>query len=119
MPVNTDSEDLSSSDLTFKLSFALKEVVQNHSKYRTVTFIGSDCPFICVDEVIKGCNLSAKNEAFLSPANDGGYVLISLPASTPISVFQGVKWSSKDTLQSQASIIENMGNIAIFFYYKN
>jgi hypothetical protein len=53
MPIASDSFDLSSSDLSFKLTHALKNIARQQFSCETVTFIGSDCPTIDINEFVK------------------------------------------------------------------
>lgn len=60
--------------------------------------------------ILRGVEEASKGNAFICPAEDGGYVLLSLPAKTsPVSVFEGVEWSTENTMQSQIDCILKSG----------
>lgn len=46
-------------------------------------FIGMDCPYLTRDDFQAAREAAAAGDAYLSPAEDGGYVLLALPASSP------------------------------------
>ena len=106
MPSYGGGGDLSSCNLSVKLAFALTEIA---NKYDTVTFVGSDCPCLPLSEILAGVRAAIDGDAFLSPAEDGGYVMLSMPSSASSRVFQGVVWSSPSTLESQIESIEQSG----------
>lgn len=58
----------------------------------SVTFIGSDTPYLPVQEVLEGQAIveRSRSEAYLCPAEDGGYVLLTLSSSASPSVFNNV-----------------------------
>ena len=111
----SNNNDLTSSDLSSKLSHALIEIAQR-DKFNTVTFIGSDCPTIEVDEFILGAKYSCSGKAYITPSSDGGYVLLSLPVESNAGVFKDVLWSSSSTFESQISAIESYGILYFILY---
>jgi len=100
-----------SSNLTDVLTHALREGQRGGADglYSSITFVGSDCPHLSRSELARGVREAAAGRAYLAPACDGGYVLLSLPATCPPTVFQDVRWSATDTLASQQAALEASG----------
>jgi len=59
--------------------------------------IGTDCPGLDADDLRAARDALARAPAVLSPAEDGGYVLIGLVASVP-GLFDGIDWGSSTVL---------------------
>ena len=70
-----------------------------------------DCPDLPSAEVRKALETTAYHgQACIYPSDDGGYVMISLPADVNApSAFDGVRWSACDTCESQLGVLEAMG----------
>mmetsp|Transcript_15627 Transcript_15627/g.14152 ORF Transcript_15627/g.14152 Transcript_15627/m.14152 type:complete len:242 (-) Transcript_15627:99-824(-) len=90
----------------------------------SITFIGSDCPYIQANEWIHGMRIASNyDNAYICPASDGGYVLLTIPLKnkvTIMNIFNKIKWSSKDTCLDQIiSLRENGYNIQIGFTYSD
>lgn len=106
MPMLTSkANDLTSSNLGDKLKDALQRVrsqkKQNNAMDKSsVVFLGMDSPEIPLNEVARGLQ-QYSSKALICPSADGGYGMLSLPASAPISVFDGVLWSHPLTAVSQ------------------
>ena len=100
-----------SSNLTDVLTHALQEGQKGEAGglYKSITFVGSDCPHLSRSEIARGISEAAAGRAYLAPACEGGYVLLSLPAMCPPTVFQDVRWSTTDTLASQQAALEASG----------
>jgi glycosyltransferase A (GT-A) superfamily protein (DUF2064 family) len=66
-----------------------------------VVFIGADAPDIQMSEIQIGFEHAQQGSAYLQHANDGGYVLLALPAGLPANfkedVFAEVPWSQANT----------------------
>jgi uncharacterized protein len=60
---------------------------------RATLLIGSDCPALDAQELLRAAAALATHDAVVIPAEDGGYVLVGLarPASAP---FEAVDWGS-------------------------
>jgi len=59
--------------------------------------IGTDCPGLDADDLRAARDALARAPAVLSPAEDGGYVLIGLVASVP-GLFDGIDWGTSTVL---------------------
>lgn len=128
-----DSTSLSAHRLTDLLCYALDHVSQRGG--RTCTFVGSDTPDLPVQEVLIGQSLASREVGPLSlakrcyvvPAEDDGYVLLTLPlplhapallpspssslppGSPHAPLFSSVQWSSPLTLASQVAALAAWG----------
>lgn len=75
-----------------------------------VCIIGGDIPGITPAHITRAFKTLGNHEAVFGPASDGGYWLIGLKrvAPPPITLFEGVRWSSEhslsDTLNSLAGL---------------
>lgn len=77
-------------DLGARMWLALCEAI---AKGETPVLIGSDCPWLTVDD-IKAAQASLINaDAVFAPAHDGGYVLVGVKRAVP-ELFAGVNWGT-------------------------
>lgn len=107
-PMASAPGGVTSSDLTLVLSEALADL--QAQGFGPVIFIGSDCPDLPSAEIEQALTVCRDPRcAFLCAAEDGGYVLLGVPAGAPPAVFSGVHWSASDTAASQARILESHG----------
>eukprot|EP00593_Proboscia_inermis_P005565 CAMPEP_0171317084 /NCGR_PEP_ID=MMETSP0816-20121228/77993_1 /TAXON_ID=420281 /ORGANISM="Proboscia inermis, Strain CCAP1064/1" /LENGTH=113 /DNA_ID=CAMNT_0011809927 /DNA_START=80 /DNA_END=417 /DNA_ORIENTATION=+ len=110
--------------MSAKLTSALVDIPQ-----RPLVFIGSDCPHLPMNEiensicaadsassyskdVIGGNDNSesvSRNRSMICPAVDGGYVLLSLPSTCPLEIFDNVEWSTENTCTSQIAALKKAG----------
>lgn len=80
-----------------------------------ITFIGMDSPELTIIEYARSVNAmfaseSDRKTAYISPAFDGGYTLLTLPSlSNPFLAFSGVAWSTSTACLSQALALTNAG----------
>ncbi len=64
------------------------------TRSQCVVLIGSDCPSLSLEDVTHACNaLTHGYEVVLSPAEDGGYVLIGL-RRPQARLFQNIPWGT-------------------------
>jgi SpoVK/Ycf46/Vps4 family AAA+-type ATPase/glycosyltransferase A (GT-A) superfamily protein (DUF2064 family) len=98
-------EALPSADLSAILTNALIHVRACFAAVSTVVFIGADAPTLGDDAVRAAIVAGAAERATLCPAEDGGYVLLGVPAGAPASIFSGVRWSASTTAVSQAAAL--------------
>lgn len=67
-------------------------------KYPYAVVIGTDCPALTVDDLRAARRLlDAGKDAVLSPAEDGGYVLLGVRQAVP-ELFSGVSWGTDAVL---------------------
>lgn len=68
------------------------------SEYKQVILVGSDCPYLTERHVEQVISLgSSGNQAIVTPALDGGYVLISL-CQFDSRVFENIDWGTDRVL---------------------
>lgn len=103
--------DLADSGLTGILSHGLARAREVAGEKASVAFCGMDSPLLTCDAVIESFRfVNTKNEAYICPANDGGYVLLSVPSAAPSArIFANVIWSSTKTCESQVSQLKASG----------
>mmetsp|Transcript_43729 Transcript_43729/g.69944 ORF Transcript_43729/g.69944 Transcript_43729/m.69944 type:complete len:677 (-) Transcript_43729:2407-4437(-) len=78
----------------------------------TVSFIGMDVPDLTVEQIEESVNIvSGAHRAYISPANDGGYVLLTLPINGQIEIgcFEGVHWSTPAAFATQVRALNCVG----------
>ncbi len=109
LPIPSVVQRTASSNLTAVLTHALEQGKRHVNAYSSITFVGSDCPHLPHAEVERGVRIASDGGAYLVPASDGGYVLLSLPVSCPLGVFQDVEWSAENTLESQLARLTAVG----------
>lgn len=68
------------------------------SGYRTVAFIGTDCPTLCAEDLRVALTSGSESTISIGPAADGGYYLLAIRAFEP-TLFQGIDWSSSRVLE--------------------
>lgn len=82
-------------DLGERLACAL---VSGLDRYQRVAVIGSDCPALGSDYVIRAMSaLEEGNDAVIGPATDGGFVLLALTRWQP-GLLDNIVWGSGDVI---------------------
>jgi len=71
-----------------------------------VIVIGTDCPQVTRNDIADGFEALKKHKAVFGPADDGGFWLMGMRGPVIAKVFEGVRWSHKDTL---SDIERNIG----------
>jgi glycosyltransferase A (GT-A) superfamily protein (DUF2064 family) len=123
------SGDLQSTNLGTTLTDALirvrqrqQQVVDDYNQHHDdsdtdrrngpVIFLGMDSPETPLDEIeaIFTNKIDCLSLAFMCPAHDGGYGLLSVPPGIPADqVFAGVRWSDSLTAISQLKALSDAG----------
>ena len=93
-------------DLGARLRAALAGVVLRGAKQ--VLFIGADCPQLTVERLREAAVLLLAADFVLSPATDGGYVLIGL-ADNHDFIFKGITWSTSAVCEQTKRNIQRRG----------
>jgi rSAM/selenodomain-associated transferase 1 len=62
-----------------------------------VTVIGSDCPYLTVEDIQQSWTRLDHHDLVLGPANDGGYWLIALKQPQP-HLFHQINWGTNNVL---------------------
>ena len=93
--------------LGHRLGNALVDVRKNRSG--PYVFIGTDAPDLPFSEIERAARRAENGAAFLTPATDGGYVLLALPDAAPDDVFENIAWSCRSTAQDQITQLKCCG----------
>lgn len=72
-----------------------------------VLAIGSDCPYVGIDQIIDGLDRLEEDSVVLGPANDGGYWMIGMRNHLP-ALFEGIDWSTERVLEQTLGAVEAM-----------
>ena len=62
--------------------------------------IGSDCPYLELNDLEAAYSALQTHDAVLGPAADGGYWLISLTTPCP-AIFERIQWSWQNVLKKK------------------
>ena len=106
MPV---TQNLKSKCLTDLLKHALITIRRGRNEHDVVCFCGMDSPTLSLETIRYSARVAESGKAHIVPANDGGYVLLSLPSNISARVFENVVWSSDRTLSTQCDQIRHLG----------
>ncbi len=90
-----------------RLTNALADVRQTHSG--PFIFIGADAPDLPLHEIESGAHHAQNRTAYLTPAHDGGYVLLALPHDVLDTVFDNIAWSTVTTANDQIVQLKRCG----------
>jgi hypothetical protein len=101
----------SEGDLGRRMASAFKESFT--SGMTGVVIIGTDCPDLNAQLMVKAFDALDQNDLVLGPALDGGYYLIGLRRLIP-ELFTGISWSTAEVLEQTISIAERL-DLAIAF----
>lgn len=91
-------------DLGVRMHFAIAE---SPSPAGTLV-IGTDCPMLDAAHLQRAAAALAENEAVLTPAEDGGYVLIGMRQAS-ILAFADIVWSTERVLQQTRQRLAGLG----------
>lgn len=83
-------------DLGARMFNALSAALCNFKK---AILIGTDCPFLSVEDIEQAIKALDSNDMVFSPAKDGGYVLVGAKKATNVA-FKSIQWST-DKVMSQ------------------
>lgn len=86
----------------------LEHAIQQHNLNDTkLVLIGSDCPVLTEEHIHQAFELLDKHDCVISPAEDGGFVLLGLKVFPP-ALFENIIWSSTSvckTLMTNAKLL--------------
>jgi len=74
-----------------------------------VAFIGMDTPDINPRDIRRALLCAESGRAYICPASDGGYGLLSLPSHAPIECLSGVRWSTSLACVGQMKALSDVG----------
>ena len=75
----------------------LERALQSHS---AAMIIGGDCPALTGKHVATAARMLAEHDIVLTPAADGGYVLIGA-RRVHAAMFEGIEWGTRRVLEQQ------------------
>ena len=93
----------SQGDLGRRMALAFKESFS--AGMTGVVIIGTDCPDLNAQLMVKAFHALEQNDLVLGPALDGGYYLIGLRRLIP-ELFTGISWSTAEVLEQTIRIAE-------------
>lgn len=77
-------------------------------RYQYVVLVGSDCPYLDEEHIAEVVQTLQNTPCVLTPADDGGYVLIALSRVTD-ALFQGVPWGGDRVLAVTEEKLRRLG----------
>ena len=93
-------------DLGSRMAHAVRETLRSAS---TALLIGTDCPSLTSDDLRTGAGALRRGaDAVISPAEDGGYVLIGLRRYAP-ELFSGISWGTGSVLHQTRERFSGLG----------
>ncbi len=94
-------------DLGKRMFYAINDAFKRGRSF--VCLIGTDCPSLTPEDLREAKeSLTRGYQAVLSPAEDGGYVLIGLNQSHP-ALFEGISWGGPTVLQETRERLRGLG----------
>ena len=76
--------------------------------YQKIILIGTDCPYLSMEDLERAFAVLSKQELVLGPAEDGGYYMIGMKSLHP-SLFEGISWSTSKVLAQTIHKLETRG----------
>ena len=93
-------------DVGRRMAHAFEETLRNA---RYILLMGTDCPSLTESDLIEGfSSLQRGSDAVLSPAEDGGYVLIGLRRYAP-ALFSGISWGTESAMDETRTRLRELG----------
>jgi uncharacterized protein len=93
-------------DLGRRLNKAFADAFAGGAK--RVVIVGSDCPYLCAEDIRTAGAQLGDCDLVLGPAEDGGYWLIGLREMQP-KLFEGITWSSSHVFNETMSRAKKLG----------
>ena len=91
-------------DLGARMHHAASSALESSGR---VVIIGTDCPAFTPQHLIDACVALDKHDAVITPAEDGGYVLLGLKR-TDTRLFEAVNWGSDKVLAQTRERLRQM-----------
>lgn len=92
-------------DLGTRMLRTLERALQSHG---AALVIGADCPALTGAHLAEAAQALAGHDVVLTPAEDGGYVLIGA-RRTDARLFAGIEWGSGQVLAQQRNNLAGLG----------
>jgi hypothetical protein len=84
------------------------ELIFRDGTVERAVIIGSDCPDLTGDLILKAFIALETHEFVIGPARDGGYYLLGMRQPTP-ALFAGKRWSTDSVLAETLETIRQLG----------
>lgn len=84
---------------------ALARALKTH---RAAIIVGADCPALTGQHIAEAATMLATHDAVLTPADDGGYVLIGATRTDP-RMFEDIEWGGDHVLARQRQNFSVLG----------
>jgi rSAM/selenodomain-associated transferase 1 len=84
---------------------ALTRALKTH---RAAIIVGADCPALTGRHIAEAAAMLAAHDAVLTPAEDGGYVLIGVTRADP-RLFEDIEWGGDQVLARQRQNFSELG----------
>ena len=96
----------SEGDLGERMTHAMQYML---SQYEKVCIIGSDCPVLDRSKLRKVfAGLNSDKDVVVTPAEDGGYVLMAVRKELNADIFSGTQWGGRDVFQNTLKNIQGL-----------
>lgn len=105
LPGGVEVSDQGEGDLGARLMRAAARVIGGGLP---VLLIGTDCPDLTAGRLREAAAMLATHDAVITPAHDGGYVLLGLARYDP-SLFEGIAWSTDSVARDTIARVEALG----------
>lgn len=92
-------------DLGQRMLRALQRGIAAHGR---ALIIGADCPAFTAKHLAAAAGALAQHDLVLTPAEDGGYVLVGASRTEP-AMFDGIAWGSEQVLAQQRLNLSRLG----------
>ena len=99
------AEQLAEADLGARMLHALRQGLQ---QYGRVIIVGADCPALTAEHLRAAAGELTSHDVVITPADDGGYVLIGARRTTA-DMFHAIEWGSADVLARQRDALHRAG----------
>lgn len=106
LPAGADLlSDQGEGDLGARLARAAKRGLATSER---ILLIGTDCPELGRERLQRALGALGEHDAFISPASDGGYVLLGLRRYSP-TLFSGLEWSGPRVAADTIARLDSLG----------
>ncbi len=92
-------------DLGEKMFDAIEYVL--NKDYKSSILIGSDIPYICIDDLEKAFSILKEKDIVLGPTVDNGYYLVGMNKPTK-EIFQNIEYGHGNVLSNTIETIKNI-----------
>ena len=99
------SSQLRDGDLGARMLHTMVNALEN---WQRVIIIGADCPALTDAHMTQAIGHLARHDIVLTPADDGGYVLIGA-CRTHAAMFDGIHWGTDAVLEQQRARLKATG----------